>query len=255
VDVAYGLSLDQFKPVPHRDTTFTFVFQNDLVFFDSTYKRVSHEQFYQQRKCPPNYDHSKLTLTGEKSGFLEPGKHEVALQMYELSNKMADFKKEEITIRDFSGDKLMISDVKLSPHIEILGLNIETNGNELYVMPYPYNTISKNIPVYIYFEIYNLALIQENNTNYEISFRMERRIKKEEYAVEIIRSFGRIFTGGKPQEIETSYQRQGNSRMSKEWVELDITDIKSGYSRLMVTVKDLNMGSEVNSSVEFELED
>lgn len=256
VDVAYGVKLDQFIPRPRHDTTFTFLLQNDLAFFDSLHARVSHEQFYQLSAAyPPNFDYTTRTMTGERSGLLNPGKHSLSLQILELTNNKGSFNRDECTIRDFSGDDLMMSDIKLSPSIKVLDAGNNEGEEKLQVMAYPYRQISRGMPLYVYFEIYNFAVTPEGTTNYEISFAMERRLKKEEYVAEAIRSFGRIFTGGKPQRIETSYRRQGNSRETKEWVELDISELNQAHARLTITVKDLNMTKEVKNSIEFELKE
>lgn len=253
VELAYGLPLDQLEPVPRHDTTFTFTFQNDLVVFDSTRLRILHRQFSQKKTCPPGLEYKDISFTGESVCSLLPGNYEVAFQSVEISNKKGKYNTYPMDIRDFNGTGLMISDLKLSPKMEFLGVDKGTGMDRLNILPYPFRYIMREYPLYVYFEIYNLGISPHGNSDFEISLKMERETKKGEYAIEAVRSFGRIFTGGKAESIETIYQRSGKKQMSQEQIELDLTGIEAEHSRLTVTVRDLVMNTEVANSVEFNI--
>lgn len=253
VDFLYGLELNQLKPVSKPDSGFIFRFQNDLVFFDSLNRRTLHRQFQQEYVNSPYFDYAKMSFTGECKIEIIPGKHEMAFQMIETSNKKGNIKKEKILIRDFIGNELMISDLKLSPQIKVIGIDEKTGRENLNILPYPFTRVVKNQQIFVYFEIYNLLLTPDQKSRYEISLKMEREIKKGEYAVELLRSFGKIFTREKSQQIETSYQRQGNNQTAREYIELDLSGLKPGHSRLTVTVNDMNVGKHVDNSMEFNL--
>lgn len=81
------------------------------------------------------------------------------LQVKDVNAKKQGYVKESFSIRDFSGSRLMISDIQLLTEIpesiyeEALPVFEKEN---LKVAPYPYPEISISYPVYCYFEIYNL---------------------------------------------------------------------------------------------------
>ena len=147
----------------------------------------------------------------------------------------------------------MLSDIELTPKIRTMGFDENTGQEKLWIMPYPYNYVSRQAPAFIYFEIYNLSLNPDLESNFEISLQLERRTKADEYVTEMVRSFGRIFNGGKPQRIESVYSRQGNDQTAREYIEFDLSGQRTGNTRLTVTVKDLQSGAETRNSVEFEL--
>lgn len=254
VDVAYGLNLDQFKPLAHTDSAFTFSFKNTLVFFDTSNMRVLHRQFQQDKAYPLKYDYSKISFSGESVCELLPGDYEMAFQMLETSNKKGQFNQEKIKIKDFLGKDLMISDLKLSPKIDFFGIDEKTGREKLKVMPYPFNQVLQNQQIYVYFEVYNLMLAPDNKSKYEISLKMERETAKGEYATAVIKSFGKIFTKGKAREIETTYMGQGDNQTAIEYILLDVSKLESGRSRLTVTVKDLNVSKEILNSIVFNLQ-
>lgn len=253
VEMAYGLPLKQLTPVPRADTTFTFMFRSDFVVFDSTNLRVLHRQFRQEKVCPPLFDYKKVSFTGETQCSLFPGSYEFTFQLLEISNKKGKYNSYPMDVRDFTGAGLAISDLKLSPEIRLLGIDEESGSERLSVLPYPFGFVMRRLPLFVYFEIYNLGLLPEGNSDYEISLKMEREVKKGEFAIEAMRSFGRIFTGGKASSIQTSYRRSGNKETSPEYIELDLSGIEPGHSRLTVRVRDLILDSEVENSVEFDL--
>ncbi len=255
VKIAYGLDMKQLLPVKDADSTITFNFQNDLVFFDSLQHRILHRQFANKRVYPDGYDYKDVNYIAEDVCQLFPGEYEMAFQMVEVSNRRGKYDTRDLNIRNFQRPDLMMSDIVLTPKIRTLGFDENTGREKLWIMPFPYNAVSRQAPAYIYFEIYNLALNPNEASNYEISLRLDRRTKADEYVTEMIRSFGRIFSGGKPQRIESVYSRQGNDQTAREYIEFDLSGQRTGLTRLTVTVKDLNSGEETENSVEFELLD
>ncbi|MCL5019692.1 MAG: GWxTD domain-containing protein [Patescibacteria group bacterium] len=254
IEVLYGLKLDQLKPLAKNDSLFSFTFRNDVVFFDSSRQRVLHRQSRLTQNYRLKTDLTKITFTGETMGEIFPGKYEMGFQLLEASNKKGDFSKENVLVRDFLGKNLMISDLKLSPKIQLLGIDEKTGNEKLWVMPYPYAKASRRNLIFVYFEIYNLTLTPDQKSQYEISLKIEKEGKKGEYAVELLRSFGNIFTGGKPRKIETAYQRQGNDQTALEYIALDFSALNPGHSRLTVSVTDLNAGKNVDNNIEFDME-
>lgn len=251
--VAYGLEMKQLLPIKAADSTITFDFQNDLVFFDTLQYRVLHRQFANKRIYPDGYNYKDVSYIAEDLCKLFPGKYEMTFQMVEVANRAGKYDTRNLNVRNFFRNELMLSDIELTPKIRTLGFDEKTGQEKLWIMPYPYNQISHQAPAFIYFEIYNLSLNPEQESKYEISLQLERRTKADEYVTAMVRSFGRIFSGGKPQRIESVYSRQGNDQTGREYIEFDLSGQQTGSTRLTVSVKDLLTGAETKNSVEFEL--
>ena len=83
---------------------------------------------------------------------------------------------------------------------------------------------------------------------------MERRRKTGDYITLPIQALGRIFSRGKPQIIESAYERENSGRTALEYIELDLSGLEAGHSRLTVTVEDLIANDMVSNSFEFDLE-
>lgn len=254
IDLAYGITLEQYAPAKQPDSLFTLTFQTELVLLDSAFRRNTHIQNRQQCRLPAHFDYARGHFVHEWKHEVLPQEYQMTFQILELSQNAGNHITEALSVRDFTGNELLLSDLKLSPGIKVVGTDPRTGMERLDIVPYPFSYVSQGKSIFVYFEIYNLVLTPREETNYRIAFLMERRIKKEEYAAEAIRLIGRVFSGGKPQELETSYQREGNSRTAREWIELDISGLKAGRSRLTVTVEDLHSGTEAKSIVEFDLE-
>jgi len=255
VDLVYGVPLNQINFLEATDSTVVLTFQNDFILFDSHARRNHHVRNQQSISCPSGFDYSGINYISEEIAEVYPGKYTVTFQIIERTGRMGDYIKKPLYIHDFSGTSLLMSDLKFSQQIMSLGIDSVSGIEKFDVSPYPFDYVRSNKAILLYFEIYNLSLVPDKGTNYEISLKMEREIKKGEYAVELLRSFGRIFTGGKLRKIETSYQRQGNSQFSNEYIELDLSALNQGHSRLTVIVKDLNMNKEVENSIEFDLKE
>lgn len=117
----------------------------------------------------------------EKAINAQPQDAELTLQVKDLLQNKIGFSKHPITIRDFRGSRLMISDIQLfapirSPiHEQILPV-IEIQG--VLLTPSPSHQVHKTIPLYCYFEIYNLKT-SGITEEYEIVYKLTTHKKQE----------------------------------------------------------------------------
>lgn len=255
VEWAYSVPLKQLQSPSKNDSAMTYLFQSDFILIDSLFKRNLHTQSKRKFVCPRDLDYSKLLFLSEEKYNVFSGKYNMTLQIIENVNKIGDYSTEPLNVRNFSGDSLMISDLKFSQQVSSFGVDSTTGRENLYIMPYPFSSVKKMKPIYLYFEIYNLFLEPEQKSKYNISLSVARRIKKEEYVTLPLQVLGKIFTGGKTQSIETTYNRESNSRSVVEYILLDISGLQNGNSRLTVMVEDLLANKKQQNSIEFELED
>lgn len=253
VELAYGIPLEQLGTLPEEDSTFAYIFENDIVLIDSASRRNLHVKGHQRFLCPTGFDYSRITYLNEEYNAVFPGPYKMTFQLIEMTNKKGDFTSKPLIVRNFSGDSLMTSDLKFSQQIDVSGVDSLTGAEKLSVMPYPFSFVNQKKPINLYFEIYNLLLKPEKGSRYRISLNVARERKKGEYVTMPLQTLGKIFSGGKSQTIETTYEREGNSMTAHERILLDFSGLESGHSRLTVTVEDLNARQSVQSNIEFNL--
>lgn len=250
-----GIPLHQFSIVPNEDSSTTFSFLEDYVLFDSSNNRIAHQQFRQRQANLPGEDYSNRTVVAQKNAFLPPGKYRLAYQVVETSSKTADMVAVDVNVKDFSGSKLMVSDIQFSPRIYSVQKDTISTKNNLFIQPYPFRYVEQGTSIYAYFEIYNLILTPNGNTKYQVSLKMEQEDTKGNFVIKSLKDFGKIFGGKNFQTIESTYQREGTESSTLETIALDFTKLPKGNSRLTVIVKDLNTGTEGSSDIEFQLID
>lgn len=254
LDVAYSVPLLQFKGVTKKDSIKAFTFQTDFVLLYSNVKRTLHTRTQQQYLLPLNKNKFNVKYVNEETKRVFPGKYQVTFQMLELSQRQGDFKIKPLQVRNFTGDSLMISDLVFSPHIEFTSIDTVTEKEIVLRMPYPYTVVNKKQLIYLYFEVYNLQINPDKKCRYKISLDVTRERTKGEFITQPLQSIGTIFTGGKPQSIETIYERESNTHSNVECIQLDLSSLRTGHSRLTVTVEDLLANKETKNNIEFDLE-
>lgn len=252
VELAYGLPLKQLKSTLKGDSI-SFIFQTDFVVIDSTFRRRMYSKNNLRFNLSPQTKYSEKNVLSEEKNELFPGEYKMSFQILETSNNKGDFRIEPLVVKNFNSNDLMISDLKFSEKIESMGVDSLTGRERLSALPYPLSFISQKQPIYLYFEIYNLLLEPGKGSKYNISLSVARRQKKGDFITQPLQTLGRIFNRGTPQTIESTYNRESGSQMSVEWIELDLSKVNTGDSRLTVTVNDLTAKKEVKNSIEFEL--
>lgn len=142
----------------------------------------------------------------------------------------------EVENMDFLQDGLFLSDLQLSIGIkENVGAGKFTK-NGLFVQPYPYNMFSKNAPVFIYFEIYNLVK-KHSLTDYDISYGLAKSYEKN-----ILEQIFSLDFSDNPGSIQFNQNYNGNSDEDFIFFQLNVSDLDIGEYLLRVKVTDKNSG-------------
>lgn len=138
-------------------------------------------------------------------------------------------------VDDYSTSELSISDIQLATKIEPTSKisNFEKNG--LLVVPNPTRLFSLKVPVYIYFEIYQLTQDLNRNTSFTIEYSLTL-LKQEK------KGFLGFFAGRGKTSITTKIDREGNSELSVEYLAIDASRVKAGEYELAVKVTDKHSG-------------
>lgn len=188
---------------------------------------------------------------GHMSFLSPPQRVELALQVQSRRFQRLGYTKRALTIRDFSGSQLMLSDPRFFTEIRteqqshILPMVEKQN---LLLAPYPHLKVRKRVPLLCYFEIYNLraAGITES---YEITYRIISSNLHES----LFKKISRLLTGGKETAVSISQTQPVMDDTAQELIALDLANLARGAHRLEVTVADAR-NANLKASVEKEID-
>lgn len=252
LDLAYAVPMDDLLEEKTRAAAAQFRFNTDFVLIDSAGVRNLHTGGEQTFDIPSGAEKLMIYYLKEDRHEAHPGKYDFSFQILEALTNRGDYVIEPITLRDFTGSVLMISDIKYSPQLKITG-EPEAGVPSVSMLPHPFLQVDSKKPVYLYFEVYNL-MQSPDGAKFRVSLNVARVRSAGEYAALPVRLLGRLFSEGKPREIESTYERMVEGGDSVEYLELDLSAIEPGKTRFTVTIEDLNSGGRTSADVVLTLE-
>ena len=198
----------------------------------------------------PNFlNYKDSLLVGWERLQVPPGKYFLIVEYMDVDNGKTGQWRKEIQVSDFKNNDLAVSDLITAWEIENLeqenvlqrgGMKIIPNSSAVY----PAGSV---IPVY--FEIYNLAFGENDETNYRITFTV--KAGDSERKGSLIR---RLFGGGRsPGQIGTSSEYSGTTQSDFIYHTLSLANPEKIEYRLTIEIQDLNTNVKVSKEVTFRL--
>jgi hypothetical protein len=175
-------------------------------------------------------------LIGNMNISLLPREGRITLQVKDEETQRRGFVKRKMLIRDFSTQKLCISDIQFCREVtDTLYRNFapvrQLRG--IRVIPYPFEYIKKSEQLFCYFEIYNIKT-SGIRSQYEVALEVTKRGKKEG----ILRKKSRNISSSSPHSITLHHTRTVEQNDSEELIGLDFSNLKKGYYTLTIRVTD-----------------
>ncbi len=194
----------------------------------SGYEKSYHIQQLSQLDLP--------YLIGNMSISLLPREGRITLQVKDEETQRSGFVKRNILIRDFSTQKLCISDIQFCQEVtDPLYRNFapvrQLRG--IRAIPYPFEYIKKSEQLFCYFEIYNIKT-SGIQSQYEVALEVTKGGKNQKA---VRRKSGNI-TKSSPHSITLHHTRAVEQNDSKELIGLDFSNLKKGYYTLTIRVTD-----------------
>jgi len=240
IEYAFGIPMNQFSLSGIVDSTVHLEFETELLAHNQTTKDIIKYNNY-ECLCPPGLDYSQVHYTNIEKLNLSPGNYTLNIRLFEKTKSMEYKISDSITVRDFTQNILSISDLKFSQRITKEGIDEETGKEKLSVMPYPFHSIKRSQPVYLYFEIYNLKNADDNSYNYKWSYSLTHVSGKNEKIKNINPLSGKEII------------KSSNCEDVQEYCELNFSQTDVGKYYLTVNVEDLSSFEEGEIKIEFEL--
>ncbi len=179
---------------------------------------------------------SKIKETGLRNVLfkviipMQPMAGDLTMQITDVYSDNRGFIQKPLVIRDFTGDKLMLSDIQLYKNVDddalkkILPVSVIEN---VTVSSYPYREIRRSEPLVCYFEIYNLFALRPIDT-YEIEIILAHEESR--------KGLRRLFGGPPEYEISTMHSRGIDKNDSHELIALDLSKLKNGEYTLKISI-------------------
>jgi len=161
--------------------------------------------------------------------------------------KMSAFRSELVEALPNPDSGLVLSDLVLSSKVET---RLSPNGDEkIYVQPFPFSSIYRFQPLYVYFEIYGLQIPTDEPGRYKIAFSAEVLSEDKNFLSQITD----VVKKQLKRRIETESEYETFQSRTKEWLQLDFSRLVPGKIRFTVTVTDLLSGKSESRDVDFQL--
>lgn len=238
--VNYGVHLD---PIYRRSDGMTVESANISTFLindqgDTLVERTRHFDYStNQVKAFPDWylwvDTHQMQVSSDAHNLMVVQK---------ADGQTTEFRSRKIKVPGYDQSGLRISDVMLAYSVEQTESDIPTSANEIIrkgfsILPAARNVYSTEWPIYLYFEVYGLALNARGRTDYDVEITLEP--KNADYRVRGLHRWKRGREG-----VSVAYK--GNSAEPEEslYQILDVSDQKTGLYTLTLTVLDNETGEE-----------
>ena len=248
MELAYSIPVWQFGDVADGQGSETFI-RNQATLRDSVAKPVFNQKFrFGPIERPKRRISSEQTRVSAYTLAVDvqapPGEYTAAVEMQDETSQRIGVYRKPVSIPDYRGRDLMISDLKLSTGIKPIDQTGSFVRKGLNIVPHPLRAYGRGQLVYVYYEIYNLDKDEADRTSYQTWYE----IKPE----------GKPVAGGRPddrsgdlQTVVLSYEGEGDSSEEAEYTAIDTTDLTAGVYALTVTLEDRHSGQRATRMTSF----
>ncbi|MDE2886829.1 MAG: tetratricopeptide repeat protein [Gemmatimonadota bacterium] len=168
-----------------------------------------------------------------------PGDYRLAVQLVDrISGKWGVYL-QDLNVPDFV-DSLAISDLQLCWDIRESTREGKFRKESLWVLPMPSRSFRQDTNIHIYYELYNLQTDAFGRTRYRVSYSIQRDARLGKGFFGALSSMVRRIVAAEEDQVIVNYDRTGDNVMEAIYFELDAGNLGPGFSRIRVSVTDLN---------------
>ncbi len=248
VDLSYSIPVWQFGDIGDDKGDRTWL-DNQVTLRDSVQTPTFSRKFRfgpvaRPERQPANQEIRGAAYTLAANVTAPAGAFTVAVEMRDEATKRIGVYKKPVSISDYRGSGLLISDLKLSTGITPATTAGPFVRHGLNVVPNPGRLYARGQLVYVYYEVYNLDMDEDGRTSYETLYEItplgmpplrNRRARRPD-DMQTVMSF---------------FEGEGSSAEEAEYTALDTTDLEAGEYVLTVTLTDRGADKSVTRSVNF----
>ncbi len=114
------------------------------------------------------------------------------------------------------------------------------------ILPNPAGRFTRNTPVYLYYEVYNLEQDEDKKTNFEQKITL-KKVNENSFLENVFSSLAGLFSSTGEDEVTISTAYQSFQKNTQVYLQLDMSGYQPGDYILTVTVSDELAGREASS--------
>ncbi len=248
VYVNYGLAaIDSLK----KGSVYYYNHEWGLFFFDSLYNpivQMKNEIVQLPDSHILNVGNDSTLLVNSLKMTVYPDTGTLAFEIIRKFDKGVSSNHFKFKTKKFKPYDFGVSDIILASKVEINNPSFATiNRGNIGILPNPTNTFSKNEPLFLYYEIYNLKLNDKGFNNYEQKLVLEKENKSSSLSKTVNSLLNIVGLGKKKEEVIVTTKYQTQQKDPRMYFQLDMSSYQPGNYILTIIVKDNISGKEVSS--------
>ena len=248
VDLSYSIPVWQFGDITDDKGDRTWL-DNQVTLRDSIHTPAFSRKFRfgpvarpERKLGSQEFQGAAYTLAANL--VMPAGTFTAAVEMRDEATKRVGVYKKPVSISDYRGSGLLISDLKLSTGITPATTAGPFVRHGLNVVPNPGRLYARGQLVYVYYEVYNLDMDEGGRTSYETLYEITP------LGMPALRN-RRARRPDDMQTVMSFFEGEGSSAEEAEYTALDTTDLEAGEYVLTVTLTDRGADKSVTRSVNF----
>ena len=171
---------------------------------------------------------------------VEPGPYFFAVRVTDPASGRLQIYRQLVEVEAYDAPTLMLSDLVVAGKIATLEPHAEGKfiRDDLEVVPLPSHTFAPKQPVYLYYEVYNLARDDAGQTHYRVDYTVRGN---KNAGARLLKGIGKLLGVSERREgVQISYEHRGHSETEPVYVALDVAAKPGQKLAIGATVTDLN---------------
>jgi GWxTD domain-containing protein len=261
VEIYYGLADSSLQEAgSNAEGKRQFALRRGLFFFDANWNEI--RQWREERTLAfsaatnapaPNY------LIDRWPVRMPPGAYHLSLEVLDQSSGYSGAEREAVVVEDFSGGQLQMSSLVLAnaasknSEKENPGLALYQKG-EVDLVPRLFYQFAASTPIYVYYEVYNLALAANGESRYRLDYVVESKPENKSLVSRALDRLSELFGKNERQAaIASSFEFAGNRRMEKLYHGISMLGHPAGQYDLTIRLVDQISGQSAERRATFEI--
>jgi GWxTD domain-containing protein len=185
---------------------------------------------------------------------VEPGEYILSTLLKNPESGKRAASDERVSLPDYSGDHLMVSDIMPAARIRETGSGLRGTfiRQNLDVLPLPGRRLQTNQTLFIYYEIYNLTRDAIGATDYRVDYSVSEAPYEGELLGKIYHELTALIGLEKRRAVLTSgVEGSGIFPEVGTWLEIDMGNQEAGTYILELVVSDLHTGATATTNLLF----